>query len=137
MGDDRSVPRGPAVPAGGAGTLLSCLHRLSLSRGSAVSPGSADGCLGASPLPSFQRPRDELDDLAGAGGTKRDVDGFGLFLTGSSCLQEVPFLRCGTCLRPSENASLPAPSTSLFAVAFSSVFLFGSLHPDAHRGARL
>lgn len=61
------------------------------------------------------------------------VDGFGLFLTGSSCLQRSLFYRCGTSLKPSENASLPAPSsTSPFAVAFSSVFLFGAPRPGAH-----
>lgn len=42
---------------------------------------------------------------------------------------EVPSPRCGTCLRLSEKASLPAPRTPLFAGAFSSVFPVGSSPP--------
>lgn len=123
--------------AGGPGTLLSGLPCASLgAQPSALCPtrGRLTG-FQCNPLPSSKsegrakqpgwRFRDE-----------GDVDGFGFFLTGSSCLQRSLFYRCGTSLKLSDSASFPVPSTS-FAVAFSSVFLFGAPHPGAHGGVRL
>ena len=48
------------------------------------------------------------------------MHGLALFLNGGSHLQRPPFCRCSTCLERSQNASLPAPSTSLLAVALNA-----------------